>query len=341
MKVFLIGGTGLLGSATAEELIKRGHEVKAIALPPAPEGADLPAQMKLDYKNYLTLSDDEIRECFKDCEGFVFASGIDERISGPSPIYDYFNKYNVTPLEKLLRIAKECGVKNAVICGSYFSYFDKKWPHLELAKWHPYIRSRREQEKMALSFAGENFNVAIMELPYIFGVQQGREPVWTIIVKAVRGMKGATMYPKGGTTMVTRKQVAQAMAGALEKTKGGKCWPIGHYNMPWKDFLAIVHKNMGMPGRKIITIPNWLLNIGIKFMEKNIRGAEDSETEGGLCLSKFSDIQGAETYIDRSYACDPLGVEDDDIEKAIGESINMSVAVLDGKIKNVIGMKGE
>jgi len=342
MKVFLIGGTGLLGSAAAEELIKRGHEVRAIALSPVPEGAELAPEMSLEFKNYLTLSDDEVRQCFDGCEGFVFASGIDERVTGPSPIYDYFNKFNVTPLERLLRIAKECGVKHTVICGSYFSYFDKKWPSLELSTWHPYIRSRRDQEKMALSFADENFSVAVLELPYIFGVQQGREPVWTVIVKAVRGMKFVTIYPKGGTTMVTRKQVAQAIAGALERTKGGKCWPIGCYNMPWKDLLAIVHKNMGMEGRKVITIPNWLLDMGIKFMEKQIRGGEgEGETEGGISLSKFSSLQSAECYIDRTYATNPLGVEDDDIEEAIGESIRLSVDVLDGKVKNVIGMRGE
>jgi nucleoside-diphosphate-sugar epimerase len=341
MKVFLIGGTGLLGSAAAEELIKRGHEVRAIALPPVPEGAELPPQMSLEFKNYLTLSDDEVRQYFDGCEGFVFASGIDERITGPAPIYDYFNKFNVTPLERFLRIAKECGVKHSVICGSYFSYFDKKWPSLELSTWHPYIRSRRDQEKMALSFADENFSVAILELPYIFGVQQGREPVWTILVKAVRGMNGVTMYPKGGSTMVTRKQVAQAIAGALERTKGGKCWPIGCYNIPWREFLPIVHKNMGMPYRRVITIPNWLLNMGIKFMEKQIREVENKDsvvTESGICLLKFSDIQSAECYIDRTHGCIPLGVEDDDIESAIGESIRLSVDILDSKIKNVIRM---
>jgi nucleoside-diphosphate-sugar epimerase len=338
MKVFLVGGTGLLGSAAAEELINRGHEVKTIALPPVPDGAKLPPKMKLEFKNYLTLSDDEIVNCLEGCEGFVFAAGIDERVTGPKPVYDYFNKYNVIPLERFLRIAKTCGVKHSVVCGSYFSHFDKIWPNLELAKWHPYIRSRREQERVALSFADSNFNVAIMELPYIFGIQQGREPVWTIIVKAVRGMKGVTMYPKGGTTMVTKNQVAQAIAGALERTNGGQCWPIGYYNMSWKQFLAIVHKNMGMPKRKVITIPNWMLNIGIKFMEKNIRGVEG---EGGICLSRFSDIQGAETYIDKSLGCIPLGVKDDNIEEAIGESIRLSADVLDGKIKNISGMKGE
>ena len=338
MKVFLIGGTGLLGSATAEELIRRGHEVSAIALEPVPEGAVLPPQMKLEFRNYLTLSDDDIRGCFKDCEGFVFASGVDERIDGPSPIYDFFCKYNVAPLERLLRIAKECGVKHTVICGSYFSYFDKLWPHLELYRWHPYIRCRMDQEKMAMGFADDNFNVAVLELPYIFGAQPGREPVWTLIVKIVRNMKGATMYPKGGTTMVTRKQVAQAMAGALEKSRGGKCWPVGWYNTPWKDLLARVHYYMGMPRRKIITIPDWLFNLGIKTMEKKIR---EPGAEGGLYMPKFAAVQCAQTYIDKSLGCVPLGVTEDDIDAAIGESVRMSVDVLDGKIKNLVRMKGE
>jgi nucleoside-diphosphate-sugar epimerase len=342
MKVFLIGGTGLLGSAAAEELIKRGHEVKAIALPPVPEGAQLPPEMSIEFKNYLTLGDDEIRECFAGCEGFVFASGIDERVTGPAPIYEYFNKFNVIPLERLLRIAKECGVKHSVICGSYFSYFDKKWPKLELSRWHPYIHSRKDQEKMAMSFADENFSVAILQLPYIFGTQPGREPVWTILVKAIRNMKNVTMYPKGGTTMVTRRQVGQALAGALERTHGGKCWPIGWFNMPWKEFLPIVHTHMGLGGRKVITIPNWLLNIGIKAMEKKVRAEEDgSHTESGIYLPRFSDIQSSDCYIDKIHSCIPLGVEDDDIEKAIEQSIRLSVDILDGKVKNYISMKGE
>ena len=338
MKVFLVGGTGLIGSATAAELIRQGHQVNTIALPPVPEGAELPAGMKIDFKNYLTLSDDEIRSCLEGCEGFVFATGVDERVDGPSPIYEFYNKYNYHPLERFLKIAKECGVKHAGICGSYFSYFDKIWPEKQLSRWHPYIRSRIDQEKMAMSYAGDNFSVAVLELPYIFGAQKGREPVWTLVVKVVRGMKGVTLYPDGGSTMVTIRQVAQAMAGALEKTKSGQCWPIGFYNMSWKEFLGIVHKNMGMPGRKVITIPDWMLKLGIKSMEKKLRvpGAE-----GGLYMPKFADIQCAQSYIDKSLGCVPLGVQEDDIEAAIGESIRQAVDVLDGKIKNLVTMKGE
>ena len=55
MKVFMIGGTGLLGSEAAKELIARGHEVTSIALPPLPAGAVLPPEMKIEYGNYLEM----------------------------------------------------------------------------------------------------------------------------------------------------------------------------------------------------------------------------------------------------------------------------------------------
>lgn len=114
-------------------------------------------EKKIEYGNYLEMTDDEIRNYMSGCEGFVFAAGVDERVEGPAPIYDLFKKYNIDPLKRLLTIAKECGIKHVSICGSYFSYFAKTRQNLELTKWHPYIRSRIDQEEMAMSFADENF----------------------------------------------------------------------------------------------------------------------------------------------------------------------------------------
>lgn len=44
MKICMIGGSGLLGNQGAAELISRGHAVKAITLPPLPQGAVLPPE---------------------------------------------------------------------------------------------------------------------------------------------------------------------------------------------------------------------------------------------------------------------------------------------------------
>ncbi len=51
--------------------------------------------------------------------------------------------------------------------------------------------------------------------PYIFGAQPGRKPVWLFIAQMIQNTKGKRLYyPKGGTTMVTVRQVGEAIAGA-------------------------------------------------------------------------------------------------------------------------------
>lgn len=168
---------------------------------------------------------------------------MDERVEGPAPIYEMFRKYNIVPLERPLRIAKDCGVERAVILGSYFAYFDRAWSELELGKRHPYI----------------------------LGAQPGCKPVWLFLVEQIQGMKAATLYPRGGSAMVAVNQVGQCIAGAVERNSGGHSYPIGFYNLTWKEMLAIVHKYRGVPSKRIVTIPNWMYalgGIGIKRAQK-------------------------------------------------------------------------
>ena len=165
MKIFMIGGTGLLGCEAARIFIERGHEVTSVALPPLPEGAPIPAEMKLEFCNIYEKSDDEIRELLKGHDCFVFAAGIDERVEFPAPVYDAYYKYNIQPLERILPLCKEVGVKSAVILGSNFAYLAKERPDMKLTEKHPYIRSRIDQENVAFSFADENFDVSVLELP--------------------------------------------------------------------------------------------------------------------------------------------------------------------------------
>ncbi len=150
-------------------------------------------------------------------------------------------------------------------------------------------------------------------------------------------MKKVTMYPRGGTTMVTVKQVGQAIAGALERSRGGNCYPIGYYNLTWVEMLKIVHKYMGCPDKRIVTIPKWVFRLAMKNVMKQQAAAGH---EGGLNMVKFADVQCANEFIDKSLGCEPLGVEPDDIDAAIGDSIRLCLEVLDGKTQ-AIGMKGE
>ncbi len=339
MKVFMIGGTGLLGCEAARIFIERGHQVKSVALPPLPEGAPIPEEMELEFCNIYEKSDDEIKAMLQGYDCFVFAAGIDERVEFPAPVYDAYYKYNIAPLKRILPLCKEVGMKNSVILGSYFSYAAKQYPEMKLTEKHPYIRSRIDQEEVAFSFADENFDVAVLELPYIFGTQPGRKPVWVILIEQIKMMDKlpCTMYPGGGTAMLTVRQVGQVIVGAAEKSKGAKAWPISMYNQTWKEFLKIVYAARGMGNnRKIISIPPWMMRMGLGGVKKEYAA---KGIESGIDVDGLADIMDINLFIDKKYSVE-LGATEDDIVSAITDSIKVSQAVFDGKAK-LLEMKGE
>ena len=338
MKVFLIGGTGLLGSAAAAEFIKRGHEVLTVTLPPLPEGAPIPKEMQINFGNFLEMSDDEIRGYMQGCDAFVFAAGVDERVEFPAPVYEAYRKFNIDPTDRFLRIAKECGVKKCVVLGSYFAWLAKEKPEMKLCEQHPYIRSRVDQEKVAFKYADEDMGVAVLELPYIFGTQPGRRPVWVILIEQLEMMKNlpCTLYPKGGTAMLTVRQVAQCIVGAAEQVKGARAYGISCYNMTWRKFLKIVYRAQGVEDRKICDVPKWTFKLfGLKMRKEYA----DKNVEGGIDPVGLADIMGMNLFIPTDDTKE-LGCTEDDIEAAIFDSIKLSVDAVAGKAK-LLGMKGE
>jgi len=118
--------------------------------------------------------------------------------------------------------------------------------------------------------------------------------------------------------MLTVRQVGQAIAGALECTKGGQAYPIGYYNLTWVKMLKLFHKHMGVPDKKIVTIPKCLFALSARQIVKQQKAAGH---EGGLNMVKFAQIMCV-------------------IEAVIGESVRLSMQVLDGQT-DAIGMKGE
>ncbi len=335
MKIFMVGGTGLIGSVAARKIIARGHFVTSLALPPIPKGALIPRDMKLILKNFMKMTDEELIKIMHGCHGFVFAAGVDERIDGKAPIYDLFYKYNIAPLERLLRLAKQAGVKKAIILGSYFSYFARTWKDIDLYEEHPYIKSRVDQANMALSFSDDNMSVSILELPYIFGAQEGRKPVWVFLVEQIKKMKYRTFFPSGGTTMITLDQVGQLIANVLETEVHGNI-PVGYYNMTWKEMLTIFHKYMGLD-RKIVSIPKWLYKIVLGSYKRKYRKAR---LEPGLTFDGLAEIMSRNAFINKDFIVNNFNIEDDDIAEAIGDSIKLSLEILNGK-EEIVDMKLE
>lgn len=341
MKVFMIGGTGLLGCEAATTLIKRGHQVTSVALPPLPEGAPIPEEMEIIFGDINKKTDDEIAQMLEGSDVFIFAAGVDERVEFPAPVMDYYYRFNIAPLERIFPLCKKAGVKRAVVLGSYFAYLNKIRPEMKLTERNPYMKSRMDQEKVCEDACDENFSACVLELPYIFGTQPGRKPVWTVLIEQIEFMDKwpFTMYPKGGTAMLTCRQVGQVIAGAAEN-KAGKTGfeaiPIGMYNMTWPEFLEIVFDARGMHGRKVVTVAPWMMKMG---MGKVVKDYKKRGIDSGMDPMQLPDIMDYNLFIDKKW-CLELGVEEDDIKEAITDSIKVSQAAFEGKVK-LLEMKGE
>lgn len=340
MNVFMIGGTGLLGCEAAIQLIKHGHKVTSVALPPLPEGAPIPEEMDIIFGDINKKSDEEVEEMMKGNDVFIFAAGVDERVEFPHPVMKYYDKFNIAPLRRLLPICKKVGIKRAVVLGSYFSYLAKQRPDMRFAERNPYYKARLMQEEVCEAAADDNFSTCVLELPYIFGTQPGRKPVWTILIEQLAFMDKwpFTMYPNGGTAMLTCRQVGEVICGAAERQKSGfEAIPIGMYNMKWDEFLHIVYAARGMdPNRKIVGVPPLLMKFG---MLKVVKDYKERGIESGIDPFALPDFMDIDLFINDAYAKE-LGATEDDINAAITDSIKVSVASYNGTVK-LLEMKGE
>lgn len=315
MRIFIVGGTGLLGSKAAEIMINDGHDVFALSLMVHDVKLKLPHQLQIHYGDINVMTDETLGELLKSMDATVFAAGVDERVDFKPPVEKAYESYNIKPLDKLLRVSKRYGVKKCVVLGSYFSYFAKEWPKLKLGIYHPYIKNRLLQETLAFSYNDDNFHTVVLELPYIFGIQVGRRPVWSKFVDLWDKPK-IIFFPKGGTTMMTLTQVGYAIYHAILFGKPQTAYPLGYKNMTWRELITIVQKGMNQH-KKIMTVPNFIAFFGFLHLKKSY---EKKGFEPGLNPLKFLRLMSRKAYIDPKLS-DDLRIPDDDITSAIIESI--------------------
>ncbi|MEV4598472.1 NAD(P)H-binding protein [Amycolatopsis sp. NPDC049253] len=212
MKILVVGGSGLLGHHVLEQLRLRGHEATTVARTPR-EGVD----RVLDV---TTASEDDLRELLAGHDGVVFAGGSDDRRVDKGPVAPRLHAGNVAPVVALLKAAREVGCTRAAVLASYYTYFDRVHPEWGLAAKHPYVRSRIEQAKLARESAGPDLPVAIIEVPYVFGVAPGRVPEWSVpVVKWVRS-SAPLFAPRGGSAATSARGVGIVTVDALEDGSG-------------------------------------------------------------------------------------------------------------------------
>lgn len=314
-KVLIVGG-GFLGYHATRQFLKKDYEVDIVTLPPGPAEGVFDKSVKIILRDINDLSDRDTVDFLKGYKAVVFSAGVDDRVTPKAPAYPFFYYHNVETAKCFFTLAQKAGVKRGVLLSSYFAYFARKWPELKFEQYHPYIRSRIEQEKACLEASAPNLDLVILELPYIFGAMPNYTPLWTPLIKYVK--KSSTIYyTNGGTNMIAAEHVGEAIVGAIEKGKPGETYVIGDQNLAWTEFLEKICKIMGKKA-KIVIIPNPLVKLFMSFVKLRyfLQGKES-----GLDPVKLIELQGRKTYFDSESSRQMLGYGSGDLDKSLEETI--------------------
>jgi dihydroflavonol-4-reductase len=321
-KVVVIGGTGFLGYYAVKELIRRGHNVTIIALPPLPEEGLFPTDVNIILANIDELDDSSIIDILKGHDAIVFAAGADDRVIPKAPAYEFFYQANVRSCKRALSLARQSGIKRGVVLSSYFLYFDRIWPNEKLSEYHPYIRSRKEQARQSMDVSMPDLQLMILELPYIFGSMPGRMPLWKPLIDYINS-RCPLFYMRGGTNMITVEHVSEAIVGAIEKGKGGHSYTIGDENLTWVEFLERILSILGKK-KRIVILPTCMVRLMLRIvkLQHRLRGKE-----GGLDSVKFAAIQTKNTFFDPSPAAKELGYGRGNLDKAFKDTVEACLRV--------------
>ena len=319
MNTFIVGGTGFLGYYTCLELLKKGHKVSTLAHIPPPEALDFPGEVTLAIADMNKMSDEQLLSHLQGMDGLIFAAGIDDRVVPKAPAYPFFYEGNVVATERILRLAKQAGVKRAVIFSSYFVACHRMVPEMKLAEKHPYIRSRVEQIDAGIAVAGDEMVVNFLALPYIFGALPGRMPLWEPLLKYLESKGSWIFYPAGGSAMVAVQEVASAAVGALERGENGRLYEVAVENLTWVEFLTRLGAFLNKP-KKILTLPKWVVKFGAALVSLHykLKGKES-----GLNLVPFVDLQTRNAFLDLESAPKALVYEHADLQEAFEATVEV------------------
>jgi hypothetical protein len=139
-------------------------------------------------------------------------------------------------------------VRHAVICGSYFAYFDRAWPDLKLAEHHPISAavSIRPRWRCLLPM---RISMGYAELPYIFGTQPAENRSGSFWPSKSAACRRQHFTRAAAPRWSLSARSASALPAHWKQSRRQQL-SVGYYNLEWTEMLRIVHKHMGVPDKK-------------------------------------------------------------------------------------------
>ena len=259
MKCFVTGATGFIGSNLVHELIKDGHDVRALMRP----GGDTRALGKAEYERVDgELGDRELLvRSMKGCEWcFHVAASYHLWLRDYAPMY----AANVAGARHALEAAGSAGCSRIVYTSTVgciglprsadakLTPANETTPTTEARMTNHYKRSKWQAEQAALELAAKGLPIVIVNPSGPVGPRDVKPtPTGKLIVDFLNGsMPG---YVDTGLNWVHVRDVARGHILAAEKGSIGERYILGSADGNWtmRETLAVLAELTGLPAPRL------------------------------------------------------------------------------------------
>jgi nucleoside-diphosphate-sugar epimerase len=240
--ILIVGGTGLTGAHAALHLRDQGHAVTLMSR----QRAAMACLQDFPHIAANYVDNDVSAETLATFDSMVFAAGADIRQFPPGEDeVAFYERVNVQGIPDFFRSARESGIDTAVYIGTYYPQVAP-----QAIESSVYVRSRHLACQAVCALNTENFRVCSLNAPFILGYVPGIElPHLAALVQYAQGkLEGMPLLaPGGGVNHITSRSMSEAIAGALERGRGGHAYLVGDENLSWKTYLELFFEAAGNP----------------------------------------------------------------------------------------------
>lgn len=318
MKVLITGADGLLGSNLVRELLDHKHTVRVFIHPQSLSKTldGLPVEKK---SGDILGESGALGEAVSGCDAVFHCAAITDQWASPELTW----RVNLEGTRKVLDACVSEKIKRLIFVGSASSFRfgtldnpgDESGPFPDNYQGIAYMESKHRAMELVREYVNARGLDAVIVIPTFMLGPFDPGPSSGELIKQfiVRSLKFTS---PGGRNFAHVRDVARAMAAALEKGKTGEHYILGGENLTYLDFFARVAKIAGMPAPKIV-LPKAAILLG------GAAGSLYEKVSGGralinLQLAKLS-LMG--TYYNSAKAIEELGMPQTPVEQAIEESI--------------------
>lgn len=318
-KVLVTGGLGFLGSSIVRALLKRGVDVRVLALPSEPmtnvEG------LEIEIVRGNVLDPNVCKEAVKGVDTVFHVAAIyKDHMPDPTPMY----VVNQTGTYNVLEAARREGVERTIYTASIVSLGRAPLGTLgdENTKYDAwdidfsYGRSKYYSRLLAESFAEWGMDVRVVCPGIIFGPGDlGPTPSGKLIIETLKG-EAPPVYADGGASYVDVRDCAEAHVLAAEKGKAGERYIASRHNLNNHQLVERISEVAGKK-RRFYRLPVPLARAAISLAEaQDIRKGRDP-----ALTRTFFEYSLKPSFFNTEKSVRELGATYRPIEETIGDAI--------------------